>query len=699
MTTQATKVDVTRMHGGRSAAAMTAAATSGALIPLTIHLTLEKGNPFFYNTVGQTISCLLIVAFLRYTKETYYTQTLSHLKSKPAITDRSLLSLRNHLIHFKRTSVGQESFKTTLSRSHLQNPATWLKTPIVLTLIGALEIAILAWSTQFVDTAISATVYELWPAFVVFGLARHRLTNGGYLSQAPVRRIRWISLEHSILTIVAALGVIFMLGTQTGEELSDLEAFLTAKAVVGIGLALAAALLGALAVGGSLIYGEALYYRLTDGNIQAEFHNHMPIESRGADERKLLLWLTLFGVLIARGLGIPVNLAFALLATDTFQNLTFDVLLGATLVGAASFVTTVLIRLANVDAKRPGINAIYLCSPALALLLLAAAGIEVQRLDLFIIGAMLILATNVLIQVNPERNPRHLDLSKPEMAGVRLGFIVLTLAIWSSGTIIYLRDRFIPVEVSGWSLGDYLGLLGLSATIFALILGFRLSRLNSRVQQEDELMINLFHDCRVLYEAGVVSRTFMKSVCEFDEAGVGTLPHRYNDLHSKISVLLASEIGPEHRQHLVMLQRDFDKLAHSKQHGHDMVEPLALAMFAVVTAGLGLFARPLRFVSDVGSVSSVAPSYSGFLIECFAFLFVSTIAFLCVNLFDIKRERQLPLLAASQSDADDSGSSGGFVVYFRSRHVRVEKMVAVLVTIAMAVGFVFLFHAKWSVGS
>ena len=74
----------------------------------------------------------------------------------------------------------------------------------------------------------------------------------------------------------------------------------------------------------------------------------------------------------------------------------------------------------------------------------------------------------------------------------------------------------------------------------------------------------------------------------------------------------------------------------------------------------------------------------------FIFLFVSTVAFLCANLFDIRRDRETPRVVSVEQLHGDYG------VFFRyKRDLAVHRIMAVLISIAMSIVFCWLLYSKW----
>ena len=155
-----------------------------------------------------------------------------------------------------------------------------------------------------------------------------------------------------------------------------------------------------------------MYYRVTNETANPK---NKPIEDRGSNERKLLLWLTLHGYFVGRLVALPFLLITAFVG-DSITELSLRGTLGAVMVGCAAAGGALLLRLGNITSPHPAINVLAFMSPLLALIWLMAAGITLPRFDLFIVGAALILAVNTLIQLkpgeehgstNPNRRPRR----------------------------------------------------------------------------------------------------------------------------------------------------------------------------------------------------------------------------------------------------------------------------------------------------
>ena len=342
--------------------------------------------------------------FLLYSRNTYVNQRLSSGQR------RQLLKPGIHCIHLQRLHRTTEYNSTVvLKQSDLSNVLSWIKLPIVWALISSLHYGFLAWSATILETAIATTIFELWPVFLVFALARHEDSDRQFrrVRAAIGHARRAISKERMILTALAGLGLAFMLGSQAGGQVRSVVDLVSYKAAVGMVIALVAALLGALSVLSNLAYGKILYYVLvatpvTKPSEKCESSDATPIQQRGESDRRLLVWLTLLGYVLSRFVALPVNIVIGFLGPQVQGSLTPKAVLGALLIGTTASVAAMLLRVGNIRSGDAAVNSLLCFGPAVSLLSLMALGITLPRFDLFVVGAVLILSVNVLIQLRPD---------------------------------------------------------------------------------------------------------------------------------------------------------------------------------------------------------------------------------------------------------------------------------------------------------
>ena len=340
---------VSGARGGLTGALMVVmSALSFSLAALWIHLTAQETNAFLFNLVAIVALMSCSGLFLCLTKRQYVDRYLTADNSSSG----ELRRLSTHFIYLK-WDPSDKHFR--LDALQLSKPKTWLRTPIVWIMAASFEIAFFVWSTKFVETGITSVVYELWPIGVVYALARLKNLDArfreGHESQDSAGRSS--PRSHIGLIVFAAVGLVFMLGSQTSASgASPLDIF-EFRAVVGIGLALIAAILTAASVVGTFPYGRYLYYRI---NKESAGSGNVPIEDRGADAQKMLLWFTILGHFAGRLVALPILLLSAF-ASGNVPEFRREAFLGAVLDGICGFCGVLLLRLGNIRWRPPSVVA------------------------------------------------------------------------------------------------------------------------------------------------------------------------------------------------------------------------------------------------------------------------------------------------------------------------------------------------------
>ena len=655
------RAEASNDRSGRAALAVGVSALFYSLAPVMIHLAAEDTAPFLFNMIIVVGQLAVMGIFLRCARDHIF---------EPEHSTR--IGVRD-IFHYSYLERNRSNKSVKMWSADLKRPMTWIKTPLLWMVISTLEFGFFVWATKFVETGIAGIVWELWPVFVVYGLARFDGMYARYHNQTgtSVTRDRNVPREHIVLVAFAVAGLIFMLGSQTADNVSSPLDIFGLTALLGIALALVSSVLGAVSFVGTYAYGKIMYSRLQEQRTEASEES---VDETDDKTNQQLLWFNVFSFVIGRVVALPMLLVAAILGGNISEmsnvaELALYALLGAVLLGVARALGNILLRWGNLLSSEPAVNAISFFAPLFALLWLMVAGITLPRFDLFMVGAALILAVNILIQLNPDKERDAAPFEKSVRSGTRLGFTVLTLCIWSFGTFVYMRDELLPGDRLLWSQEGYWGLIALSATVFALILGFGVTRLSSRVAHEDEMMFEVL----------------VERKADLDTAESALL-QRYNEVRKNIRTAKKRQRRPlpvdlEVERSLVSIAARLDKLAHSKQQGRDIVELLSLNAFAVVTIGLGLLVRPIELGDSL---------WSGFLSEVFILLFVSTVAFLCINLFDLRHDRETSLVVSVEQFDGDHG-----VFSRHKRDLAVHRIMAVVISIAMSIVFCWLLYSKW----
>ena len=676
-----------------AALAIFASAVSFSLAPSIVHLTVKDSNPFYFGLLLQAAQALVVALFLILTKNVFFDRYFRMRANSDDTIEGdnrdncsyNLSRVKLHLSYFRTQKLLPSGPRVTIMSASTRNARHWIYVPVLWGLIGSLEYGFFAWSTTYIETAIAATVYELWPVFLVFGIARNELHDAQYRNdlKSTSKGSIAVSSEQKVLVILATVGLIFLLASHNKNGALSIADMISYRSIVGLCLALVAAALASIYILATFVYGRITYYQLIDERQQTARKDSARIAERERHDRQLLLWLTLLGLVIYRVVSLPLNFLIGILLFDLQLGITSRSIIGALIIGAANASGAVLLRVGNLGAPGPGINAMFFGSPILAIGLLMTLGISLPRFDLFVLGAALIIAINILIQLKPDEERDYSRFKRDARPGTRLGFTAFILSIWTFGTVIYLRDEILPSTWLMWPADEYWAVIALSATIFALILGFRIARVTARIGREDELIIGLFRDSEHLVQRGVLREQVIPDLADFDTAGTRELRRIYNSIREELLQGRTRVKNDEERGRLLSIEKQLDMTAHSKQQGRDIVEILSLAAFALVTIGLGLLSRP-------GGVDSSGSSWNVFVSDVFILLFVSTVAFLFANLFDVRRERETPLLV-TLSDQDDDDR-----LFFRfGRDVTVRHIGAVLISVMMSVVFIVLLLRKW----
>lgn len=120
-----------------------------------------------------------------------------------------------------------------------------------------------------------------------------------------------------------------------------------------------------------------------------------------------------------------------------------------------------------------GVNSLGYATPVFALFwLFLLSRVDVVNPDYLVVGAVAVIAANLLINFQAE---------------IRLGFRTLIVAIWACGTFVHFRSdpaEYLDIRGWLWSSGEYFTLLAPAATVFTLILSFRIGRITTRMADE-----------------------------------------------------------------------------------------------------------------------------------------------------------------------------------------------------------------------
>ena len=149
----------------------------------------------------------------------------------------------------------------------------------------------------------------------------------------------------------------------------------------------------------------------------------------------------------------------------------------------------------------------------------------------------------------------------------------------------------------------------LCATVFVFILSFRQNRISDRQGASDQLTLSVHTQIQVCYDRRLLNDTqrndLMEQLCEIDtRRKVIDIGEAYFLARHVILSAVQKITDLEDRERLRLMLNDVEILANLRQQGRNVSELSVLALFAILSVFLALFARP--------ELSSVPGAWPGF---------------------------------------------------------------------------------------
>lgn len=530
-----------------------------------------------------------------------------------------------------------------------------------------------ALSVRYVDTTIATIFHEASPIlhmWLLAELSRPRV-HGNDEPSAETRRYSKIGFTSIALWILALIGMAFVVGGSGSADSATPESYTLAS--FGILLAVASGVAGALNAvhlrwGADLRRAMNEWPRPTIPSPEQQNLDVPTIAER--DSVELACIMTCYG--IAAAAMMPISYAFGFATGGQSFSYSFLVTIGAGIL--VFFPGHLLARWSFMKTHDLSINAVGYATPLLALLWLSLFT-EIDKInnaDLVILGAGAILAANILLQVQPELEDDHQS---------RKGFPALILGLWSCGAIVHFRHdlyEMLGIEDFDFPGEGYWGLLAAVSTTFALVLSFRVARLNERTTREDTLIVSLFRRMENLGRNGFAVSRSLHLLSKIDvEVDQEKLRTQYADARLDFRRLWRTAIGNrEMSAELVAAEKELDQLVYGRRYGSDFAEYLAiwslgilttLILTVVETPGLEGFAK---FVAELGTT-----------------VFGAVIVFLIANLSDLRIQRASRVIKLSSS----GGRICGAISFPNTLAMRTERVIAVLIAVGLLSAFAALF--------
>ena len=594
---------------------------------------------------------------------------------------------------------------------------------------NSFDYALFAWSIKLIDISVATVIYEIWPiGFILLmgwlfrreGIYRKNipalfpllaLALAGFAfvvasqSEEPsaVAFLTTDTMKGVILVLLAMVGgslaaCSFRWGRLLADELPDngVKGFSTDSlhffgTVLGFTIS---SLVGVILSGGIgivrgerigfedfsvILFGGALF--LTSG-IMLLRRSNLATDNLGVNALSYmtplvaLSWLLIFAeITVARGSFLVIG-TIAIIIANLLINFQAEIRFGfqALVLGLGISGTIVYLRdgifeyvgIQESSTDNLGVNALSYMTPLVALSwLLIFAEITVARGSFLVIGTIAIIIANLLINFQAE---------------IRFGFQALVLGLGISGTIVYLRDgifEYVGIQEWHWTASGYFEATALAATVFTLLLAFRVARLVTRTSSEETRIFGVFRRLEFLARKGVVNKNICNCVLKMDSSTKDReLMEAYKQARRYIE--RSRPVNATDLEILNQSEADLDSLARSKQTGLVLGELFALFVFAGITIVLALSSRPPGI-----------EGWTRFLVDLFAMLISGIIIFLLSNVWDLHKER-------GESKLESESFGHRYVVGFRDTERRLpDQWVSVIVGVSIVIAFAGLLLQKW----
>ena len=508
------------------------------------------------------------------------------------------------------------------------------------------ELALFSLSARYVDISVAAVIYELYHVGVIW------LTV--YLFRKEEGTYRQVTFTTLLLMSVGFAGIGFVVFAQTGVfwGLGGLPGW---SILWGLLLSVSATVAAACAA-------YAFKWSRDVGSILVD---RGLAESDGSADVFCVVAVNF----VANAICIPLNFGIGWGFSEQVNGSVFVGTVGIAVLGGLflNSVPSVFWRKANLITSNLGVNALGYATPVCSLLWLWIFGfVNVAAWQYLVIGTAAVITINLLINFEAE---------------VRFGFKSLILALWACGAFVYLRDEFLHLLPFGgwlWPRETYLGALGFSATVFILLLTFRVARLAPRTQDEDNRIFALHRNLELLARRGLIAPEASEHLRAIDGSrNAEELRRAYTRVKLCFVQAVAVDLPVADRRLLADAETQLNMTVHSRQQGVDFGELFALIIFGGSTVLLSLLSRP--------EVSG----WTAFLYEVFSALFPAVIIFLIVNVWDLHRDRANLVLTTQQ------GPEGYGVIFRDPRSRRFEQSVSVVIGLLIIAAYAVLLWYKW----
>ena len=253
---------------------------------------------------------------------------------------------------------------------------------------------------------------------------------------------------------------------------------------------------------------------------------------------------------------------------------------------------------------------------------------------------------------------------------------------------MYFRDELLSTPTLVWSdNGSYWGVLGLASTVFALLLAFRLTRIESLLLTEDNRTFGLIRRIEMIPDEHLGNADekyskdlLLKCIRRLNRASrLSEYRAAYNDANvvfqDMVSRLSSGELvlSSEDKREISEMRTELDVLAYGRQQAREFAERMALWMIGMTIVALSM-GVPVE-VSD----------WARMLSEAFVVLLSSIVVYLLFHLADMRRSRADELLIDKDRNWNESFPDALYVHFRDDTDARWQRAFAGIVVVGVVV--------------
>ena len=513
----------------------------------------------------------------------------------------------------------------------------WRKWSLLGVLFGAtIEYPMFGWALRYIDVSVASVLYETWPLWMIL------LTGKMFQKESRYENVGTFGWA-CILMGFAGLG--FVILSQTDNVVFGKENMSLFYLFLGVLFALVAGGMGALIVGCSIRWGADVLKDVSQLKNPPEHKKELGKDLEIFFVSMIVVLTSIPSIII----GTTVSVFGGHNEIVEFDNMLIAAALGLFISTAANM----FFRVANLFTTKLEINAMAYATPIFTLAWLAMLEyINVPHIDWLVIGAIGVVAANALLNFKAER---------------RLAYQALVVALWVCGVAVYIR----PI----WHATVFYDSITLVATMFILIVSFRIDRLVRRTSEEDKITMD------IMQQISLFPKNMQNKLRGIDEADS---PEKIKNAYDAFKDTLKEEY-PRGGKKVATIMQKINDLAHSKQQGANFGEQAVLWILGGICAGGLLAFIPKTITTKSGT--------DGFFLEIVAFLIAATVIFLLFHIKDLQDDRSRQMIER-ESDTGEPREFAGIV--FREIHDRVaEKWISIIFCAVIITTFTILFWHKW----